>query len=242
MNPMVLATLAMAQIAMLQGKGGSIAAPYASVLPSFGLNAQSEQQARADMTRRALTYRECFLDSQQARKHADTLGLFLSRAEYAKMHGNVIFGYWWASPGFVWKPEWRKLAFVAPKGVHESSRPIQPQAWNKAMEFTAARRGLTITSSAPIKITGAVVGAILDPAKEHQRGYATICEWKIQSPKGGVLLYRFGILKPSLGGAIGANLEWVVNYARAIDGTPKQPGAIPAAGTAREFGYDPQKP
>ena len=235
---MNLALSALLLLAQLQGgtppepgDPKSLAEPFKDILATFGITPQAELQAREAILVRALGYREDFLNSEQVKRWPDTLGLFLTRADYARMKGNTIFGYSWATPNFLWKPEWKAVAFTAPKGVHESSQVIQTRAWDKAMAYVASQKGLTVSSTAPVKITGAVVGATTDPAADHCRGYVTLCEWRVETPAGGLLVYRYGVMKPTLGGAIGANLAWILAYARGIDGQPRQFGKFQIPGT-----------
>lgn len=242
MSSALLSLMLLAQVGGTPPQGQkSLAEPFKDILPTFGLNTQTELQSRAEITRRALIYREEFLVSQQAKRWPDTLGLFLSRADYARMKGNTIFGYWWATPNFVWKPEWKAVSFTAPKGLHQSSRMIQPRAWDKAMEMLAAQKGLTLSPSAPVKITGAVVGATIDPVADHTRGFMTLCEWRVETPGGGLLVYRYAVMKPTLGGAIGGNLAWIVSYARGLDGKPKQFGKFQISGTGKGLSDGPKK-
>lgn len=211
-----------------QGTAGepnkSIADPYRFMFPTFNLTDEKEHHARTEMTRRTMLFREGFSNSQQAKLWPDTMGKFLGRKEYARMSGNTLIGYWWVSPNFLWKSEYKSIEFTAPIGVHPSSKAIQPAAWDKALQIYSGIRGWHVGGPAPIKITGAVVGATLDPKEDHTRGYATICEWRIQSPEGGELVYRYAVMKPSLGAAIGANLDWVLSFASSIDGQRKKVG------------------
>lgn len=220
----------------------SMVEPFKDILPSFGLSTEKEKSLRSEAAKRALLAQEEFLMSAQAKRWPDTLSLFLGRADYARMQGNTIMGYWWVSPNFLWKREWKGVYFNAPKGVHESSKPIQPEAWTKAMDLIGNKRGLALlSSSAPIKISGAVVGAVLNPKEDKTRGFATICEWRIQSPGGGELVYRYAVMKPTLGGAIGANLDWVLTFAQGIDGVPKKFGKFVIPGTAKGLNDGPAK-
>lgn len=237
----VLALLLLAQMAQAPQSQKSMAEPFKDILPTFGLDLTKEMKSRQEITKRALLHREEFLMSAQAKRWPDTLGLFLSRADYARMRGNTIFGYWWATPNFVWKPEWKAVSFVAPKGVHESSRIIQPRAWDKAMELYVKQKGLSLSATAPVKITGAVVGATTDPVADRTRGYMTLCEWRVQTPGGGLLVYRYGVMKPTLGGALGANLTWLLSFARGLDGQPKKVGNQELTGTGKDLSDGPKK-
>ena len=224
------ALLLMAQFAPAPTKA-PLVEPFKNMLPNFNLTVDKTTKIQEDMTERVIATREPFLSSDQATKGPDTLGLFLGRGEYTRMRGNLFFGYWSVSPGFLWKPEWKTVAFTAPRGVHRTSKMINPLAWDKAMEIYAAQNGLKVGPS-PIRITGAVVQAVTDPANRGYRGYVTTCEWRIQSPTG-QLVYRFSIMKPTIGAAISGNLAWVLGFAHGIDGISKHYGRFVIPGTAK---------
>ena len=226
--------LLLAQVAPAGGGHKSLVEPFKVVLPAFKLNEKKVDDIQVGMTRQILLSREDFLNSQQAKAKPETLGLFFGRSEYSRMRGNAVAGYWWVSPKFIWKPDWKAVEFTAPKGVHPTSRQINPLAWNKAMEIFASQNGLSVGKS-PIRVTGAVVWAATSPGESQMRAPATVCEWRIQSPEG-VLIYRFGVMKPNLGAAILGNISWVMGFARGINGVPKNLGnGVVFSGTAKEM-------
>lgn len=151
---------------------------------------------------------EAFLSSDEARTEPQSLGLFFKRREYQMLRGNPILGYW-SESGFSWvgnKVAWQGITAGAP-----SCKPITEKAWNAAFSFVARKRGLVVDKSAPMKVSGACVGAVIEPTvKEPKRGVAL--EVRIDGPTG-PLFFRFGTGKATIEDAIGASLERLLAFA-----------------------------
>jgi hypothetical protein len=141
-----------------------------------------------------------------------TINRYFKQSDYEKLVGNTSFG--WSYPGkFLWKKEWNEVEFVPFVPAVPEAQFIRPQAWGDAMLLVAKRLGLTVRPGAPIKITGGVVGVYLGDIP------SVVVEVKIVSPTG-TLLFRGGFGKFKLSDAIGAAIEFVVNFGRGFDGVP----------------------
>lgn len=163
--------------------------------------------------------RESFLDSGEAHSEPQSLYRFFHKPEYFQLRGNPVIGYY-AAEKFKW--EGNRVAWLGIKPATTDAKAIQPQAWDAAFRVVAKLRGLVADPNAPIKIQGACVGAVLEPTFEAP--YRGVCiEIRITSPSG-TMLHRFSVGKPEIEDAVAASLDFVVNFARAIN----QPEPIPA--------------
>ena len=148
---------------------------------------------------------EPFLDSTEARSEPQSLYRFFSRADYMKLKGNPALGYF-SSGGFRWTGN--RVAWLGVKPATPDAGPITAKAWDATFLFLAQKRKWVVDAQAPIRISGACVGAVLEPSEEEPcRG---VCiEVRLASPRG-TLLYRFSVAKPVIEDAIGASLDWVL--------------------------------
>jgi hypothetical protein len=166
--------------------------------------------------------REAFLDSAEFHGEPQSLYRFFERKDYAKLRGNPVLGY--NCPGrFRWvgkRVAWHGISPVTPEAA-----PITARAWDEAFRIVARKRGWVQDPRAPIRVSGACVGAVLAPGPGQPRRGVCI-EVKVASPTG-TLLYRFSVAKPTLEVAVGAALDWVLCCAVALE---------PGAGEGRALG------
>lgn len=164
--------------------------------------------------------REAFMDSGEAKTEPQSLYRFFHKPDYLDLRGNPVIGYYSAEK-FKW--EGNRVAWLGFKSVTADAKPIQPQAWDAAFRLVAKLRGLVIDKDAPIRIQGACVGAVIEPTMDSP--YRGVCiEVRITSPTG-TMLYRYSVGKPTIEDAIAASLDWVVNYAKAINQPEPAPGS-----------------
>lgn len=186
--------------------------------PSRALVAEQLDAALAH----ALTRCEPFLRSYQM-ADPGTLNHFFRRKDYQRLSGNPLFGYYHVG-GFTWPPGVRAVAFQPPGAACLGARAIPAQAWERAMALVARARSLELRGDALIQIRGAVVQV---QAQERvgggAPGYSVVVEYRVQGP-GGTLLYRLGSAKATLADAIGANLDFLLGFARGLgDGRERPP-------------------
>jgi len=194
-------------------------APQAQAPPPGAL---SPQQALALWQR--LGAREAFLDSAEAHSEPQSLYRYFDRMDYARLRGNPVLGYY-DRGGFKWtgnRVAWHGIGPVTPDAAAVSAR-----AWDEAFGIIARKRNWVIDPKAPIRVSGACVGAVLEPSREEpMRG---VCiEVRVASPSGD-LLYRFSVAKPTIEDAVGAALDWVLCCAANLDQGPAQGRANGAA-------------
>jgi hypothetical protein len=175
-----------------------------------GAEAWSPEQGARILAR--LGDREPFLVSREAERHPYSLGRFFLPADYRRLRGNPVYGYW-ADDGFRWTGT--RVAWDGIEAVLPSAKPIKRRAWNAAFAHVARKHGLVIDRRAPIRVRGACIAAVSDPSvEEPNRG--VILELRMESPSGR-FWYRFGMGKPTLEDAVGASLDWAVSFARTIN-------------------------
>jgi hypothetical protein len=168
------------------------------------------QQASALWQR--LGEKESFLDSDEFHAEPQSLYRFFDRKDYAKLWGNPVLGY--SSPGrFKWVGD--RIAWQGISPVTPDASAITAKAWDEAFRVIAGKRGWAVDPKAPIRVSGACVGAVLEPSREQP--YRGVCiEVKVASPTG-TLLHRFSVAKPTIEDAVGAALDWVLCCAAVMD-------------------------
>lgn len=190
--------------------GAGLWGPALAEDASGGSEPWSREQGARILAR--LGDREPFLGSREAERHPYSLSLFFRLADYRRLRGNPVYGYW-ADDGFRWTGT--RVAWDGIEPVSPSARPIQRKAWNAAFAYVAKKHGLVIDSRAPIRVRGACIAAVSDPSlAEPNRG--VVLELRMESPSGR-FWYRFGMGKPTLEDAVGASLDWAVSFARTIN-------------------------
>jgi hypothetical protein len=107
---------------------------------------------------------------------------------------------------------------VAWLGVHPATPDavgIPESEWNRAFQSIATSNHWKVDPSAPIRVKGACVGAVLAPSvQEPQLG---VClELQVASPTG-TLLYRYSIAQSSIQAAVHQALDWPLRCARSVD-------------------------
>ena len=161
--------------------------------------------------------KEAFLDSAECRSEPQSLYRFFDRKDYARLRGNPVLGY--TCPGrFKWvgnRVAWHGISPVTPDAA-----AVTAKAWDEAFRIIARKRNWLPDPKAPIRISGACVGAVLEPSREEP--YRGICiEVKVTSPTG-TLLYRFSVAKPTIEDAVGAALDWVLCCAATLGQEPAE--------------------
>jgi hypothetical protein len=183
--------------------------PHDPVTPPGAL---TPQQASAIWQR--LGAREAFLDSEEFHSEPQSLYRFFDRQDYAKLQGNPVIGY--CCPGrFKWtgnRVAWHGIGPVTPDAA-----AVTAKAWDEAFRAIARKRNWIIDPKAPIRVSGACVGAVLEPSREEP--FLGVCiEVRVASPSGN-LLYRFSVAKATIEDAVGAALDWVLCCAATLDQT-----------------------
>lgn len=168
--------------------------------------------------------KESFLDSAEFHAEPQSLYRFFDRMDYAKLQGNPVLGY--SCPGrFRWvgsRVAWHGISPVTPDAA-----AVTAKAWDEAFRIVARKRNWGLDPRAPIRVSGACVGAVLEPTREAP--FRGVCiEVKVASPTG-TLLYRFSVAKPAIEDAVGAALDWVLCCAAAQSQTPGEERAHGAA-------------
>jgi hypothetical protein len=184
--------------------------------------ALTPQQASAIWQR--LGAREAFLDSAECHAEPQSLYRFFDRKDYARLRGNPVLGYY-DRGGFKWtgnRVAWHGIGPVTPDAAAVSAK-----AWDEAFRVIARKRNWVIDPRAPIRVSGACVGAVLEPSSEEP--FRGVCiEVRVASPSGN-LLYRFSVAKPTIEDAVGAALDWVLCCAATLGQDPAQGRAHGAA-------------
>ena len=161
------------------------------------------QQASAIWKR--LGAKEAFLDSADAHSEPQSLYRFFDRKDYAKLLGNPVLGYYWPG-GFRWTGN--RVAWHGISPVTSDAAAVTAKAWDEAFKGIARKRNWLIDPKAPIRISGACVGAVMETSREEP--FRGVCiEVRVASPAGN-LLYRFSVAKPTIEDAVGAALDWVL--------------------------------
>jgi len=191
---------------------------YHSIPPAVAdryFNAQTllTEKERNTLLTRIIMTQEPFHGSWIEKKYPKTLGYFFTNKEYARLRGNAALGY--TSVGsFTWPDQIHEVEVIPFRSVTQEAQCIRPQAWAKAAEIVCGRMGLRLRAGAPIKVSGVLVGV------NRTAPLGVYTEVRVSGPTG-TLLYRGGTAKATLGDAVGANLEYVLAYAKGIgDGKP----------------------
>jgi hypothetical protein len=180
--------------------------------------------ARAKALLERMMSTEDFVGSANEREGRKTSGRYFARAEYQRLRGNPLLGYW-----DVGEFSWAGGARVAWRGIrpsHPSARPIASQAWASAFRIAAAASGLEEDSGAPVQVEGGCVAAVVDRSAEEPVP-GVLIELRIKSPTG-VLLYRVSMGKPTVEDAMGAALDLVLRFSRALPTRAGEGGRGPA--------------
>jgi hypothetical protein len=190
-----------------------LAAQSVPQISSTPLGEFTPQQALALWQR--MGAREPFLDSEEAHSEPQSLYRFFDRKDYAKLQGNPVLGYY--CPGrFKWtgiRVAWHGISPVTPDAAAVTSK-----AWDEAFHIIARKRNWVIDPRAPVRVSGACVGAVLEPSSEEP--FRGVCiEVRVASPTGN-LLYRFSVAKPTIEDAVGAALDWVLCFAATLNQDP----------------------
>ena len=199
-----------------------LAAQTAPQVPAPLPGSLSPEQALALWQR--LGAKEAFLASAEAQAEPQSLYRFFDRKDYARLWGNPVLGYY-APGGFRWtgtRVAWHGISPVTPDAT-----AVTAKAWDEAFRLIARKRHWVIDPKAPIRVSGACVGAVLEPSQAEPRRGVCI-EVRVASPTG-TLLYRFSLAKPTIADAVGAALDWVLCCAASLGQDPAQGRAHGAA-------------
>ena len=208
----------------------------AALLPALVLGAQTAPKAappaaaispeQAAQFWQRLGARERFLDSAEAHAEPQSLYRFFTREEYGRLQGNPALGYL-AAGRFHWTGP--RIAWLRIKPVTPDAAPVTARAWDEAFRFLAKRHHWILDPKAPLRLSGACVGAVLEPTPGQP--YVGVCiEIRLASPTG-TLLYRFSVAKPAIEDAVGAALDWVLCCAMNLP--PASPGKETHHGAAQ---------
>lgn len=151
--------------------------------------------------------RQPFLSSDEVREEPQSLGLFFQRGDYEVLRGNPVLGYWDAGT-FRWTG-----GRVAWEGITSfgSAKPITAKAWDAAFAYAAKKRGLVVDKTAPIRVRGACVGAVLERIRGQSKPGVAL-EVRIESPTG-VFRVRFTMGKATIEDAVGASMDRLLGFA-----------------------------
>jgi hypothetical protein len=168
--------------------------------------------ARAQALVERMMSTEAFVGSANDKESRGTTGRYFTRAEYQRLRGNPLLGYWDVG-GFSWaggaRVGWRGI-----RASHPSARPISAQAWTTAFRVAAAASGLEEDPKARVQVEGGCVAAVVDGSSDEPVP-GVLIELRLKSPTG-VLLYRVSVGKPTVEDAMGAALDLVLRFSRAL--------------------------
>ena len=161
---------------------------------------------------KAVGVREPFLGSLEAREEPQSLCRFFGTEDYRKLRGNPALGFF-AAERFRWTG--RRVAWLGIRPATPAVAGITARDWDRAFLSIASSNHWKVDPSAPIRVKGACVGAVLTPSvQEPQLG---VClELQLASPTG-TLLYRYSIAQPSIAEAVHQSLDWPLRCARDLD-------------------------
>jgi hypothetical protein len=161
-----------------------------------------------------LAERKPYSESDEAHSEAgkQTMGMFFTGAEYQKLRGNPVYGYWTAA-GFKWTGS--RIAWGGVASVGKSCKGITKRAWDAAFAYVAEKHGLVVDRSAPMRMRGACVGAITETSAERPV-LGVVMEMRIDSPTGS-FRWRYTRGNPTLEGAVGASIELPVLLAPKVN-------------------------
>lgn len=161
---------------------------------------------------KALGVREPFLQSREAQEEPQSLYRFFGMEDYRKLEGNPALGFY-ATGGFRWVGQ--KVAWLGVRPVTPDASGLPPTVWDQAFHSLAGRHRWKVEPSAPIRIKGACVGAVVSPSDREPHPGVCI-ELQVASPTG-TLLFRYAIAKPTVEEAVKEALAWTLGCARVMD-------------------------
>lgn len=168
------------------------------------------EKQRAAVLKRIFLDREAFRSSREYQTNPTTLGLYFKDADYRRLKGNPIVGYYAADPGFRWEDAEVTIHRIPSLGPH--TRVVTQRAWDAASAIVARKLNLNLVPNAKVHVYGASVYVHPKPTQDV-RAAQIVVEFRITSPNGTILLRRVGN-SPTLGDAIGSSLEFAITYAR----------------------------
>ncbi len=159
---------------------------------------------QAERLAQKLAERQPYAESDEARSPAGraTMGLFFTGADYQKLRGNPVYGYW-NSSGFRWTGN--RIAWDGVVPVGKSCKEITKRAWDAAFAYVAKKHGLLVDRMAPMRMRGACVGAVTEITSERPI-LGVVMEVRLDSPTG-AFKWRYSRGNPTLEGAVGASVE-----------------------------------
>lgn len=177
------------------------AATSAESAPRLTSRLTAEQ---AERLAEKLAERKPYAESDEAHSEAGrrTMGMFFAAAEYEKLKGNPVYGYWNAA-GFKWTGS--RIAWDGVVSVGKSCKGITRRAWDAAFAYVAEKHGLVVDRGAPMRMRGACVGAITETSPERPV-LGVVMEMRIDSPTGS-FRWRYTRGNPTIEGAVGASIE-----------------------------------
>ena len=129
-----------------------------------------------------------FLESDEAKHVPVSLDHFFGHQEYSVLHGNPVLGYC-SRQGLKW--DGKRIAIsVTSMGKDAGSLAITPKAWALAFKIAAKAHKVILDDSAPVKVEGACVLAILRPGDDAPRA-GVVLELRATDSNGGLFLFRF---------------------------------------------------
>jgi hypothetical protein len=156
--------------------------------------------------------REPFVGSyaHRGKEYVGSIGHFLTTAEYHKLRGNPVIGFW-DFGAFAWPSDWKEIEIVPFKATSgPGAQVIGEKAWVSAAKIVCQNQGLIQKPGAKIKVTGVTVGIQKEPP-------GVMIEARVKSPTG-TLIYRGGTAKRTMGDAVGGTLDFLINLARVQNG------------------------
>jgi hypothetical protein len=184
-----------------------VVALLASLTPTQGRTGPRSSWLTPEQAERLgekLAERKPYSESDEARSEAGkrTMGMFFGAADYPQLKGNPVYGYWNAS-GFKWTGN--RIAWDGVISPGKGCKGITRRAWDAAFAYVAAKHGLVIDKSAPMRMRGACVNAVTETSQERPV-LGVVMEVRLASPTG-AFRWRYSRGNPTLEGAVGASIE-----------------------------------
>jgi hypothetical protein len=172
---------------------------------------------QAERLAEKLAERKPYAGSAEARSEEGkrSMGMFFVAADYQKLKGNPVFGYWSAG-GFKWSGN--HIAWDGVASLAKSCRGITKRAWDAAFAYVAEKHGLVVDRSAPMRMRGACVDAVTETTMERPV-LGVVMEMRLDSPTG-AFRWRYSRGNPTIEGAVGASIELPILLAPKVN----QPG------------------
>jgi hypothetical protein len=181
-----------------------------------------EPQTLAMVGRMLVT--ESFVGSQEEREGRGRTGRYFTPAEYARLRGNPVLGYWDVG-SFAWSDR-GSIGWGGIHARHASAREIRSRAWDATIRQVARKHGLRVTAAADVRVEGACVAAVVDPTPEEPVPGVMI-EVRLRSPHG-TALYRVAVGKGTVEDAMGAALDLAIAFGLGVgESTAKEPNGPP---------------